>query len=63
MASDASMHYGKWYFDNRILIHINSKLVNINALAIPMFYEHTAENIFPLVFRFLDVITPHWECS
>ena len=61
MANDASTHYGKSYFDNRIRIHINGKLVNIHALAIPMFYEHTAENMFLLVSRFLDVITPYWR--
>jgi hypothetical protein len=61
IANDASTHYGKSYFDNRIRIHINGKLVNIHALAIPMFYEHTAANMFLLVSRFLDVITPQWR--
>ena len=61
VANDASTHYGKSYFDNRIRIHINGKLVNIHALAIPMFYEHTAENMFLLVSRFLDIIIPHWR--
>ena len=60
MASDTSTHYGKSYFDNRVRIHIDGKLHNFHILAIPMFNQHTADNIFHLVSRFLDVIAPQW---
>jgi len=49
------MHYGKSYFDNRVRIHIDGKLHNFHILTIPMFNQHTADNIFRLVSRFLDV--------
>ena len=61
IANDASTHYGKSYFDNRIRIHLDGKLHNIHALAIPMFEHHTGENMFLLVSRFLDVVCPHWR--
>src|SRR2546423_2260307 len=53
IANDASTHYGKSYFDNRIRFHASGKLHNIHALTIPMFQTHTANNIFYLVSRFL----------
>ena len=61
LANDASTHFGKSYFDNRIRIHINGKIHNLHAIAIPMFEQHTAENMFILVCRFLDVLCPQWR--
>jgi hypothetical protein len=61
IANDASTHFGKSYFDQRIRVHIDGKIHNFHILAIPMFYAHTANNMFELVCRFLDVITPQWR--
>jgi hypothetical protein len=61
IAADGSTHYGKSYLDNRIRVHINGKLYNIHALAIPMFEKHTGENMFLLVSQFFDVICPRWR--
>src|SRR5271154_140926 len=61
LANDASTHYSKSYFDNRIRIHINGKLHNLHALAIPMFHAHSSENMYLLVARFLDTICPQWR--
>ena len=61
LANDASTHFGKSYFDNRIRIHINGKLYNLHAIAIPMFEQHTGENMFILVRHFLDVLYPQWR--
>jgi hypothetical protein len=61
LANDGSTHYGTSYFDNRIRIHIAGKLHNLHAIAIPMFEEHSGENMFLLVCRFFDVICPQWR--
>jgi hypothetical protein len=61
LANDSSTHYGKSYFDNRIRIHINGKLYNIHAIAIPMFETHTGENMYLLITRFLDIVCPQWR--
>ena len=61
LANHASTHFGKSYFDNRIRIHINGKLYNFHALAVPMFEQHTSENMFNLVCRFLNVLCPRWR--
>jgi len=61
LANDASTHYGKSYFDNRIRVHINGKLHNFHLVAIPMFEQHTGENMFVLVSHVLDVLCPRWR--
>ena len=61
LANDASTHYGKSYFDNRIRVHINGKLHNLHLVAIPMFEQHTGENMFNLVARVLDVVCRGWR--
>jgi len=61
LANDGSTHFGKSYFDNHIQIHVNGKLYNFHAIAIPMFEEHTGENMFILVSHFLDVLCPRWR--
>ena len=57
LANDASTHFGKSYLDNRIQIYINDKLY-LHTIAIPMFEQHTGENMFILVSRFLNVLCP-----
>jgi hypothetical protein len=61
VANDASTHYGKSYFDHCIRVHINGKIHNLHVLAIPMFYEHSADNMFELVSCFFNVIVPQWR--
>ena len=61
LASDASTHRGKSYFDNRIRFYFPGKIYNFHAIAIPMFSRHTAENVFRLVSRFLDILYPSWR--
>ena len=61
LANDASTHYGKSYFDNRIRFHLNGVFYNVHAIAIPMFDRHTSENIFNLVSTFLDIVCPNWR--
>src|SRR5579859_1048820 len=46
---------------SHVCIHLDGKLHNIHALAIPMFEHHTGENMFLLVSCFLDVVCPHWR--
>jgi hypothetical protein len=61
LANDSSIHYGHSYFDNRIRFHRNGVLYNIYILAIPMFEQHTGENMFKLVSDFLGVLCPQWR--
>ena len=61
LANDTSTHYSKSYFDNRIWGHINGKLHNFHLVAIPMFEQHTGENMFLLVSHVLDVLCPRWR--
>ena len=61
MANDSSTHYGKSYFDNRIRIHHDGDILNIHAIAIPMFERHTGENMFNLITTFFDIICPTWR--
>jgi hypothetical protein len=41
----------------RIRIYINDILSNLHMVAIPMFEQHTIENIFNLIGRFLDALS------
>ena len=61
LANDASTHYGKSYFDNRIRVHVNGKLQNHHVVAILMYEQHTGKNMFTLVMRVLDVVYPRWK--
>jgi len=61
VANDSSTHYGKSYFDNRIRIHHDGDILNIHAIAIPMFERHTGENMFNLITTFFDIICPTWR--
>ena len=59
VANDSSTHYGKSYFDNRIRIHHDGDILNIHAIAIPMFEGHTGENMFNLITTFLILFVRH----
>ena len=48
------------YFDNRIRFHRDGILYNVHALAIPMFEQHTSENMSNLISNFLDIICSNW---
>ena len=61
LANDASTHYGRSYFDNRIRFHRQGVLYNLHVIAIPMFDRHTARNIFNLISKFLDVLCSNWR--
>jgi hypothetical protein len=61
LANDASMHFNKSYFDQRVRVHRNNIIHNIHAVAIPMFDRHTGENKYNLVAKFFDVICPTWR--
>ena len=63
LANDASTHYGRSYFDNRIRFHRGGVLDNVHLLAIPMFNRHTTHNIFNLVSKVLDVLCPSWRAK
>lgn len=63
LANDASTHFGKSYFDNRIRFHLNGVLYNVHAIAIPMFDRHTGENMFNLISTFLDIVCPYWRAK
>ena len=63
LANDASTHYGKSYLDNRIRFHLKGVLYNIHILAIPMFDQHTGENMFNLVNKFLNIICLNWRAK
>jgi hypothetical protein len=60
LANDASMHYGMSYFDNRICFHRDGIPYNVHVLTIPMFEQHTSENMSNLVARFLDIVCSDW---
>ena len=49
LANDASTHYGKSYFNNRIRVHVDGKLYNYHLVAIAMYEQHTGKNMFTLV--------------
>ena len=61
LANDATTHWSSSYLDNRIRVHIDGKLYDLHAIAIPMFERHTGENMYLLVVQFLDVICPAWR--
>jgi hypothetical protein len=61
LANDGSTHYGRSYFDNRIRIHHHGDIFNVHMLAIPMFERHTADNMYNLISRVLDIICPMWR--
>ena len=61
LANDASTHYGKSYFDNRVRFHLDGIIHNYHVLAIPIFDRHTGENMFNLISRLLDIICPDWR--
>ena len=63
LANDASTHFGKSYFNNRIRFHLNGVLYNVHAIAIPMFDRHTGENMFNLVSTFFDVVCSDWRAK
>lgn len=60
LAHDASTHWGKSYFDNRIRLHFNGCLYNIHVIAIPMFEEKSAVNIFNVVKKVLGILCSDW---
>src|SRR5436190_14365339 len=61
LANDASTHYGMSYFDNRIHFHRDGILYNVHVLAIPMFEQHTGENMSNLISNFLDIVCSDWR--
>ena len=42
-------------------MHVNGKLHNHHLVAIPIYEQHTGENMFTLVMRVLDVVCPQWR--
>ena len=61
LANDASTYYSKFYFDNRIRVHVDGKLHNYYLIVILMYKQHTGENMFTLMMHVLDVICPQWR--
>ena len=55
------MHYGMSYFDNRIRFHRDGILYNVHVLAIPMFEQHSGENMSNLISNFLDIVCSDWR--
>jgi len=61
LANDGSTHYGHSYFDNRIRIHRNGDIFNLHILAIPIFEQHTSDNMCNLISGVLDILCPMWR--
>ena len=49
------------YFDNRIRFHRDGILYNVHVLAIPMFEQHSGENMSNLISNFLDIVCSDWR--
>jgi hypothetical protein len=56
-------HQSTSYFDVRFRIFMPTfyNIVNLHAVALPMFDWHTGEVMFQMVVSFLDVLHPGWK--
>jgi hypothetical protein len=62
LAFDGSTHQGMSYLDVQTRFHINGSLFNIHLMAIPLFEQDTAENMFVVLKKLLDaVFNPTWK--
>ena len=60
IAIDIGNKSGVDYLDTRIRCVIDCKLFNLHLMAIPLYAQHTAENMFNAVKRVLDSLHPQW---
>ncbi len=63
LAGDSSMHRGQSFFDLHVRICFRGRLLNLHLVVIPMFDRHTAENIFNMLLKFLDVLYEKWRAK
>jgi hypothetical protein len=54
---NGSTHRNSSFFNMPIRICVSGVLSNLHMVAIPMFKQHTIENIFNLIAYFLDVLS------
>jgi hypothetical protein len=47
--------------DLRICIPVNGDIHNFHMLAVPMFAEHSREEMFKLLFDSLSALDPDWK--
>ena len=61
-AFDGTTHQGMSYLDVQTRFHINGSLLNFHLMAIPLFEQHTEENMFVVLEKLLDaVFNPTWR--
>jgi hypothetical protein len=60
---DFATHQSTSYLDVhfRIFMPAFYNIVNLHAIALPMFNRHTGEVMFQMVVSFLDVLHPGWK--
>jgi hypothetical protein len=63
IALDSATHQSTSYLDVRFWIFMPTfyNIVNLHAVALPMFNWHTGEVMFQMVVSFLDVLHPGWK--
>jgi hypothetical protein len=63
IALDSATHQSTSYLDVRFRIFMPAfyNIVNLHAIALPMFDWHTGEVMFQMVISFLDVLRPDWK--
>jgi hypothetical protein len=63
IALDSTTHQSTLYLDVHFQIFMPTfyNIVNLHAVALPMFDWHTGEVMFQMVVSFLDVLHPSWK--
>ncbi|KAE9339884.1 hypothetical protein PF008_g11365 [Phytophthora fragariae] len=60
-ACDITTHTDRSFIDQRVRVAVDSVLVNLHLLAIPMFDRHTAVVQVRLIVRVLDILSANWR--
>ncbi|KAH6601738.1 hypothetical protein BASA61_001822 [Batrachochytrium salamandrivorans] len=61
LALDSSTIHGMSYLDIRIRLTIKMVVYNYHLLAIPLFEQHTGENMFEVLVKFMDALYSPWR--
>jgi hypothetical protein len=61
LAGDGSTHRDQSFFDLRLRVCYHGDLVNLHLVALPMFQQHSAMNIFNLIAKFMDALYSKWR--
>jgi len=61
LAFDSSTHFEQSFFDLRVWICFKGRLCNLHLVNLPLFDRHTAEILYNLLCKFLDMLYPYWR--